>query len=266
MGSVRDWRIGCSALVAVVAALACAGEPAAQEAGPSVRKPTEWSYTGPKSSKERVKAAHAAKDAVVKQLFAAAKVEFPPAAMLFRVYKNQKRFEVWATAKRGTAYTLVATYEVCFMSGLVGPKRKQGDMQVPEGFYTVDTVNPSSQFYLSLHVDYPNASDKVLSDRRHPGSAIMIHGNCVSAGCMAMSDERIQEIWVMTEAVRERKGPLQVHIFPSADWAGLLANPMFTSQRAFWQNLKEGHDLFEKGHIPPAYRVDRAGKYIFTNP
>ncbi len=247
-------------------AITCLGVFLSVPAAAQVRKPTEWSYSGPSGSAVRVKAAHAAKDAVVKGLFDAAKVPFPPAAVLFRVFKAQRRFEVWATGKRGTPYTQVAVYEICYASGLVGPKRKQGDMQVPEGFYLVDSVNPSSNFHLSLHVNYPNASDRVLSNKRSPGSAIMIHGNCVSAGCMAMSDERIQEIWVITEAVRGRKGPLDVHIFPSTDWASVLANPLFATHKEFWLNLKDGHDRFEKTRIPAAYRVDKAGKYVFPSP
>lgn len=241
----------------------CACQVPQREAKAAEREPTEWRYTGPKGSSARVKAAHQAKDAVVKGLFDSAKVAFPPAGVLFRVFKQQERFEVWATAKRGTPYTLIATYKICYASGVVGPKRKQGDMQVPEGFYIVDSVNPSSQFYLSLHVNYPNASDRVLSHKRNPGSAIMIHGNCVSAGCMAMSDERIQEIWVITEAVRQNKGPVDVYIFPSSDWNSVLNNSMFASHKEFWLNLKEGNDRFEKTKQPLRYRVGKDGRYQF---
>lgn len=255
--------MSCRTLTLLILLVGYACLVAQYEAMAADREPTEWRYTGPKGSSARVRAAHQAKDAVVKELFDTAKVAFPPAGVLFRVFKQQERFEVWATAKRGTAYTLIATYKICYASGVVGPKRKQGDMQVPEGFYIVDSVNPSSQFYLSLHVNYPNASDRVLSHRRNPGSAIMIHGNCVSAGCMAMSDERIQEIWVITEAVRQNKGPVDLYIFPSSDWDSVLHNSMFTSHKEFWLNLKEGHDRFEKTRLPVRFRVDREGRYRF---
>jgi len=238
--------------------------PAAALAEEGLREPTDWRYDGASGSSARTKAAFSAKEQVVKQLFKKAGAAFPPKALLMRVYKAERRVEVWASSSRNKAYKLVAKYEICSASGVLGPKRKEGDMQVPEGFYIIDSVNPHSNFYLSLHVNYPNASDRILSNEKRPGSAIMIHGNCVSAGCLAMSDERIQEIWVMTQKVREAKGPVDVHIFPSADWATVLKSKHYTSHKDFWINLKEGHDIFEKTLIPARYTVDKKGKYVFT--
>ena len=125
----------------------------------------------------------------MQELFDDAKVPFPPRQLLLRGFKKEKELEVWAAAKKSGPLTHIATYEICFMSGHEGPKRKQGDLQVPEGFYVVDVFNKGSDFFLSLGLNYPNDYDRRL---KRTGSAIMIHGACVSIGCLAMTDERIQ--------------------------------------------------------------------------
>lgn len=230
-----------------------------------VMKPSDWKYDGKDGSKSRVKAAYDSKEAAVKKMFNDAGVVFPPAELVFRVYKWEEELQVWASSKRGEPMKHIATYMICSMSGTLGPKRVEGDGQVPEGFYKIDSLNPHSSFYLSMHVNYPNASDRVLSNRTRPGSAIMIHGNCCSAGCLAMTDERIQELWVMAEGVRTKKGPHHVYIFPGKDWEQLLKKDQWKEHVVFWTNLKQGHDLFEKNKQLLDVSVDRTGKYIFSN-
>src|SRR5262249_47740657 len=143
--------------------------------------------------------------------------------LLLRAFKKERRLEMWAAARAGEALTHVTTYEICKASGELGPNRQEGDGQTPEGVYTLDQYNPASHFYPAVRVSYPNASDRILGDKRHPGNEIMIHGRCVSIGCLAMSDERIQEIWLASASLRNAGGVVHVHIFPSRDMAGLVA-------------------------------------------
>jgi murein L,D-transpeptidase YafK len=139
----------------------------------------------------------------------------------------------------------------------------EGDLQVPEGFYRLDYFNPSSRFYLSMRVNYPNDSDRILGRKGSLGGDIMIHGNCVSIGCLAMSDERIQELWVMAQSMNGKGRRVPVYIFPSRDLDKLLADPGRSSNHVFWRNLKQGFDLFEKEHRLLKVTVGKDGSYSF---
>lgn len=232
------------------------------EEGPALRKPTEW--TSPtKNGIERMAEARAAKLETVQQLFAAASVAFPPAELLLRVYKQEKRLEVWASGSKTAPLAHVSTYQICYASGALGPKRREGDRQVPEGFYSINFLNPWSAYYLAMQVSYPNAADRFFSDPRAPGGEIMVHGNCVSIGCIAMMDERMQEIWVTTTETRKVGGGVHVHIFPARDIAGLIEKSPQSPHIAFWQNIKEGHDFFERTRKIPVITVAKDGRYAF---
>lgn len=229
---------------------------------PPVRFATRWRSSA-EAGLARIAEAEAAKTADVKALFAGAGVSFPPAQMLLRGFKQDHRLELWAAGRAGSALVHVTTYEICRASGELGPKRRQGDLQVPEGFYTLSQYNPQSRYHLAMLVSYPNLADRILGDRIDPGNEIMIHGRCVSIGCLAMSDERIQELWIAASALRFAGGVVHVHLFPARDLAGLIAGNEHPEHRAFWENLREGKDLFERGHVLPTVRVDPDGRYRF---
>jgi hypothetical protein len=229
---------------------------------PPVRMISPWG-SSTKSPLARIEETQTAKRDTVRQLFMSAGVTFPPAELLLRAFKLERRLEVWATSAASQALTHVTTYEICAASGTLGPKRIEGDGQVPEGFYSIDYYNPASAYYLSMRVSYPNASDKVLSNRIRPGSEIMIHGNCVSAGCLAMTDERIQEIWVTVTAMRDARARTHVHIFPSRDMKSLLSSSDHQEHKAFWTNLKEGLDLFQQTKKLSKVTVRTDGRYVF---
>lgn len=220
---------------------------------------SRWQGDASLSGSARVKAAEKNKLAEVKGLFKDASVAYPPARLLFRVYKEQRVLEVWAAGKAQDPLTHVATYPVCSASGALGPKLVEGDGQVPEGFYSLDFYHARSTFYLAMRVNYPNARDRLL---RRTGGAIMIHGNCVSIGCLAMTDERIQELWLMASAAKAH-GPVPVHIFPSCDLASVIRKASSPALAAFWENLKKGHDQFERTHRLPRISHDRTGTYLF---
>lgn len=217
-------------------------------------------------AEDRVAAARQNKARVLTGLFAAAGVAYPPEELYLRAFKHERELEVWAGA-RGQPLTRVKTYPFCAASGELGPKRREGDLQVPEGFYTLDLFNPLSTFHLSMRVSYPNESDRILG-KRPLGGAIMVHGNCVSIGCIAIEDDPIEELYVMTLDARAKMGrQVPIHIFPRRlDAAGLeeLARlPHATEQlMAFWRGLEPGWRLFEETRRPPRVSVDpKTGAY-----
>jgi murein L,D-transpeptidase YafK len=218
----------------------------------------------------RVKAAFIQKEPVLKQLFAGKKLAYPPKAIFIRIFKREQRLEVWARADTGPAYVHVKDYPVCASSGELGPKRRMGDCQVPEGFYRINHFNPFSNFHLSLGVDYPNASDRYFSRGRNPGGSIYLHGNCVTIGCVPIGDEGIKELYPLAVEARDNgQEKIQVHIFPAVlDSAGFSAlRAEFGTNSAlldFWTNLKQGYDQFERDHLIPKLSVSARGKYLFS--
>ena len=217
----------------------------------------------------RVKESYEEKEENFKKLYEAKSLDYKKQTILIRVFKNEKELELWVKNSK-SAYTLLKIYPICKASGTLGPKRKTGDYQVPEGFYHVDRFNPQSAFYLSLGLNYPNASDKILSDKQNPGGDIFIHGNCVSIGCMAMTDDQIKELYIA--AVEARNGGqnrIPVHIYPfrMTDSNMAKVNKLFEDKKtllSFWENLKTGYDLFEKNNQWSSVSVDNKGKYLFN--
>ncbi|HEX3443714.1 MAG TPA: L,D-transpeptidase family protein, partial [Chthoniobacterales bacterium] len=149
---------------------------------------------------------------ILAQRFAAAGLSYPASSIFFRVHKFEREFEVWARNENQQSYRLVHTYPILGASGRPGPKRREGDRQVPEGFYHVDRFNPTSEFHLSLRINYPNAADRKKSDPVAPGSDIYIHGGERSAGCLAMGDDAIEEVYVAAE---DSNQPVPIAIFPA---------------------------------------------------
>lgn len=217
-------------------------------------------------AEDRVAAARQSKATVLTQLFAAAGVAYPPEELYLRAFKHERELEVWAGAQ-GQPLKKVKTYPFCAASGELGPKRREGDLQVPEGFYTIDLFNPHSAYHLSIRVSYPNESDRILG-QRPLGGAIMVHGNCVSIGCIAIEDDPIEELYVLTMDSRAKMGRnVPIHIFPrrldAAGLAELEKLPQATGTlKAFWRGLEPGWRLFEETQRPPQVSVDpKTGAY-----
>lgn len=188
--------------------------------------------------------------------------------VFIRAFKEEQELEVWVKNKSDLNWKLYTTYPICESSGELGPKRCQGDNQVPEGFYHVNVFNPNSNFLLSLGVSYPNASDKFFACKRDPGGAIMIHGNCVTIGCIPITDPKIQELYVLcVEARNSGQKTIPIHIFPirftDAGIVRIKASESDLNVRVFWDNLRTGYDWFEKDKSIPAVTVDAKGKYLF---
>lgn len=185
------------------------------------------------------------------------------APIFIRIFKEPAELEVWLQGETG--FVLFKTYTICDYSGELGPKLAEGDKQAPEGFYWVGAaqLNPRSKFHLAFDLGFPNPYDQ---SNEHTGSAIMVHGRCSSAGCFAMADFRMDEIYTLAEAALAGGQPaFAVHIFPFPMSEENLGKHQDSPWRSFWQNLREGYDLFESYHLPPA--VSLAGrKYSFSPP
>lgn len=217
---------------------------------------------------ERVRTAYQEKEASVRKAIENKSVDPNHFRILIRVFKKEGELELWAHSISTDTFCLVSTYRVCASSGTIGPKRKEGDGQVPEGFYYVNRFNPASNFYLSLGINYPNESDRILSDHRNPGGDIFIHGNCVTIGCIPITDDKIKEIYVMSVESKTNGGDIPVYIFPCRmHETGMKylesQRPGDKEQLSFWQNLKEGYDEFEKKKNILHFKVDKNGAYIF---
>ncbi|MDR2012618.1 MAG: murein L,D-transpeptidase [Rhodanobacter sp.] len=176
------------------------------------------------------------------------------APVFIRIFKETKELEVWVGAA-GRRYVLFRTYPICTYSGTLGPKLHTGDNQAPEGFYRVTAaqLNPYSNYHLSFDLGYPNAYDRTW---QRTGSALMVHGNCVSIGCYAMGDNGIEEIYTLIDAaLRAGQPAFDVHVFPFRLTDAALESYKRYRWYAFWQELKPGYDNFEKTHVPPIISV-----------
>lgn len=220
---------------------------------------------------QRVKDAFTEKESQVGKLIQGKGLSIASVNIFLRAFKEDKILEIWGKDKDNKNYKLLIQYKICSSSGGPGPKRKEGDGQVPEGFYEINCFNPLSNFWLSLGISYPNASDRILSDKKHPGGAIFIHGNCVTIGCIPITDDKIKELYIMAVVARSNgQKNIPVHIFPcrmDADSYESLTKKYSGNKTliAFWDNLKKGYDFFEKNHTIPSYKVGSKGEYVFTD-
>jgi murein L,D-transpeptidase YafK len=176
------------------------------------------------------------------------------APIFVRIFKEESQLEIWKQKADGR-YHLFKTYPICNWSGGLGPKVNEGDKQSPEGFYTVTPgqMNPNSQFHLAFNLGYPNTYDKVNG---RTGAALMVHGDCRSAGCYAMTDALIEEIYALArEAFRAGQTKFQVHAFPFRMTEENMKRHRNSKWHGFWRTLKAGYDDFELTRLPPKVTV-----------
>ncbi len=228
---------------------------------------TEESFKESQLKFSRVEGAFAEKANAVNVLFKSKGFDFSAQKLFIRAFKTEQELEVWI--KDDDVYKLLVIYPFCTTSGDIGPKRKEGDLQIPEGAYHINHFNPYSTFHLSLGINYPNASDKILSDKRSPGGAIYIHGNCVSIGCIPITDDKIKELYVMAvEAKNAGQDKIPVHIFPARLDAGVVDQLVLQHKASpdvatFWKNLQTVYTDFESTTKLRPVKVNQKGEYYF---
>ncbi len=214
------------------------------------------------SGPARVARARAERKATIRAKYRAAGVPYP-GEIFVRWLKQEAALELWARAGE-EAFRLVATWPILSSSGGPGPKRREGDRQVPEGCYEIERFNPESLYHLSLGLNYPNAADRVLSDSQQPGSDIFIHGKDGSIGCAPIGDAAIEELYLAAlDARAAGQARIAVHIFPARmagpAWARQTAeNPAL---REFWAQLEPIYEVFERTRQLPEVTVAADGSY-----
>lgn len=215
----------------------------------------------------RVLEAFEQKDAKLRTEFQKKNMQYPPREVYLRSFKREGIVEVWVLDGYSGQYKKFKDYTVCASSGRLGPKQRQGDKQVPEGFYRISEFNPSSTYYLSMKVNYPNSVDRIRSTASRLGGDIYIHGDCVTIGCLPLTDHKMMEIyWLSVLAKDGGQGQIPVHIFPykfdnfNHDAEARSDNPHL---HRFWDNLAEGYRFFQNYGRPPEVTENMNGTYSF---
>lgn len=217
----------------------------------------------------RVATALRGKEDMLKSEFASKGLQWPAKQMYIRSFKYDSQLEVWIRNSPDEAYRLFKTYKVCALAGGMGPKRMEGDYQVPEGFYYINEFNPRSNYHLSLGINYPNPSDRLLSDSVKPGGEIYIHGSCITVGCIPVQNPQIEELYVLAaHAKTQGQDFIPVHIFPirynnrkSFEYLAKTTKDDQDLQR-FAIKIKEVFDYFEENKKLPLICINKNGDYV----
>jgi len=214
---------------------------------------------------DRVERSKKLKSRKITQQFTKAGIDETNYEMFVQVFKLEQNVQVWAR-ERGSndEFKPVSRYAFCVISGELGPKRKEGDLQIPEGLYHINRFNPKSNYYLSLGLNYPNASDLILSDKEQPGSDIFIHGGCVTIGCISIGDSWAGEIYIIAENAKKLgQSKVPVYIFPydmnekkHTEFVGKHPH-----HKKFWDNLKTAYDHIQSTKKPIEFSVEKDGSY-----
>ena len=200
--------------------------------------------------------------------------QWPLKYMYVRAFKHEKQLEVWLKNDWDEKFELFKVYKVCATSGTYGPKRKEGDKQIPEGFYYINEFKPNSNYHLALGLNYPNASDAILSDHSKPGGDIYIHGNCVTIGCLPLTDSLIEQVYYLASVVKDQgQDFIPVHIYPVRydNQKGMETLVTKTKNKQavqeFAKQIKDAYEYFEDTHQLPTVLIARNGSYVVaTNP
>ncbi len=218
----------------------------------------------------RVARAFENREEELKKQFAAKNLAWPAKSIYLRSFKYNSNLEVWVRQQPGDTFTLFKAYRICALAGTMGPKRMEGDYQVPEGVYYINEFKANSTYHLSLGLNYPNPSDRILSDSLRPGSEIYIHGSCVTVGCIPITDPMIEELYVLSSHARAAGQEfIPVHIFPakykeqrSAEYLEkILDND--PELKSFEHNLRKAYDIFENTRKLPVVAITPKGDYVF---
>lgn len=212
---------------------------------------------------ERVRTAFDEKWSDLSKLLDAKGVNPNKFKLFIRVFKAEQRLETWVTDFENEHFVLLKTYKIAASSGELGPKRKQGDYQVPEGFYHIDRYNPTSSFYLSLGVNYPNESDRILG-KKNLGGDIFIHGSDVTIGCVPLTDDKIKEVYALAvQAKHSGQTKVYVHVFPFDLAKENVEKYKNSPHYQFWKNIEKGYVYFNQTRKLPVVGISKKGEYFY---
>ncbi len=189
--------------------------------------------------------------------------------ILLRAFKYERILELWAAHNDSSSFKHLRDYRFTSFCGELGPKRCQGDQQIPEGVYYIDRFNPRSNYHLSMGIDYPNKSDRIRKTKPDPGGDIFIHGNRVTIGCIPIGDSLIEELYVFAvDAKSAGQNKIPVHIFPYRMDDSLkmemckVYDDRNPSPRSLWDELRPLYNYFEKTHSLPKISISDDGRYV----
>jgi murein L,D-transpeptidase YafK len=206
-------------------------------------------------------------DTLMKQ-FEAKNLKWPARYIYIRSFKYDSQLEIWVKNEKKEPFKLFNTYKVCALAGTLGPKRMEGDYQVPEGFYYINEFNPRSSYHLSLGINYPNVSDRILSDKFRPGGEIYIHGSCVTVGCIPLTDPLMEDVYIIASYAKSMgQDFIPVHIFPvrfnvkrSTDYLNDFMKDDLPMKK-FASRMEDAFNYFEKNRQLPVIIINEQGEY-----
>ncbi len=201
---------------------------------------------------------------ILKKELASKKINIDEMEIFLRALKHEQQLEIYAKNKNESKFTFIKKYNFCVSSGALGPKRKQGDYQIPEGFYHIEIYNPLSSFHLSLGINYPNASDKILGYQKSLGGDIYIHGDCQTIGCIPITDEKIEELYTLTHLAYlqgQEKVPVHIYPFDMKKTTNHFLYQKHAQHKIFWNELRPFFLYFENHKKLPSFKIDHKGKY-----
>lgn len=230
------------------------------ETPPSTFREKQLKYT-------RVREAYSTKEKSVIKTLSDRSLSRDSLRIYLRAFKTEKKIEVWGKNICDSTYTMIKEIPMCEISGDIGPKRRSYDLQVPEGFYYINELNPYSKYYLSMKINYPNASDSIRGVKGRLGNLIYIHGGCESSGCISVNDEKIKELFVYCiEAYNAGQEKVEIAIYP-AKLEDKTYNRLITGYSknkdkvSLWADLKKSYDLFNLKKVPPTVKYLPDGKH-----
>ena len=221
---------------------------------------TYYSFREEQMAYTRVREAYAEKEKVVVKTLLEHSISRDSLRIYLRAFKTEKKIELWAKNTSDSVFGFLKEFGICDISGYIGPKRRSYDLQVPEGFYHISGLNPYSKYYLSIQINYPNASDSIRGVQGHLGNFIFIHGECISSGCIAITNDRIKELYVYCiEAYNSGQEQIDLTIYPAklSDSVYSMLTTKYSKKKdnlSLWADLKKSFDLFESKKIPPTVK------------
>jgi murein L,D-transpeptidase YafK len=186
--------------------------------------------------------------------------------VLIRAFKIEKELDIWLRNHKDEKFALYKSFPICETSGRPGPKRREGDLQVPEGIYEIKSFNENSKYHLSMLISYPNKSDKIKG-KKPLGGAIMIHGKCKTIGCMPMTDEIMESIYIICLESYSFGHPIRVESYPcrmDSTKVNTMMKKYGGKHKRLWTQLNKSYSYFEEKKIPVNFKIDNRGNYIFN--
>jgi murein L,D-transpeptidase YafK len=231
---------------------------------------TAQSFKDEQDCYPRVRQARENREAAIDSLFHTHNCAYPPEEILIVAYKHERILELWIRPDTCDHFILLKQYPFTAFSGTLGPKRKRGDLQIPEGLYTITHFNPYSNFHLSMLISYPNASDRILSQYNNLGGEIRIHGSSVTIGCIPIGDAGIEELYIVCVDVKSAGQQIPVYIFPCRMHCANMKMlediaASDTALLAFWENMREGYRSFVQSRKKLCFSINAQGTYMISN-